>query len=1008
MTIDLDIFKRAGADPKRDEEAREAVRVFRGMLPNLNAYVRMLTKNPKARIELATHDNGSTNGTKIYYRPPLALGKKRTHDRALCDKRDKVTLLQRCSACAIREEILVTIYHEIAHICFDSFMPVTQKDKATIIADAIRASGSKYGKALADRIAKEPSWVVQNYISLASIISEWLPMMTNALEDARVNRELHKARPGTRIMFEADEHRIFNEGFEAIGPDGKAFTCNWNERPLNQQVLIALYAKASGYEYGSWFHESVVAAMDDSVITSLMRQMDTIRSTAGVYQLCFPTLERLRELGFCQLPDDPDLPEEEPDDSGTEGDSDESESGDSEDHSDDESSSDTGDGDESDVPPSENGTDSSDSAGDGDSDEEPDDGSESPGEGVGSDGSAGAPADPSAETGDGDSEGEGGNPLDEPGDDDRDGEGSDGEGSGEDGSSSGSGGESDSDASGEGSGADSEPTDEPGGESELGDGDDDGAGGDDAGEPEVGDTDSEGDSGSSSSGEQGDDEGEGPGESSGGGDGGADGRSDDWSDTGPEASDESAGITGTGDIDGSPVEEASHEGPGDGHGTGAESAVPGDSSTATGSEHRDDSDDELAGDGPDDSVEGDGASDGPGLEDAGLPSDEHADGDESIPEDGSESDDTIDTGESTGGVEVIENEKNDDLPMGTPEECRQGVEIFGHHDEEEKPKSVLEEEAKDDNAVKVAIVQGLYFETPSREIYGVRIHHKGSPVMVQGINMSEAFDHGRWGAALSKSQAGIKCDMEIGEEVLGPALQRMRVTFADNRRGKQVTNLKAGKVNTRVLGKRAHIGDDRLFKKKSMPGKRSYFVVIGIDVSGSTVGTNIVLAKRAAYAQAELCERMGIDFAVYAHSGNMHSPKSGRAEGVDLDIYVIKERQDPWNEERKNILRDLGPDAANLDGHSIEFYRKRLEESNATDKILMYYSDGKMPAENYEEELEILQREIRTFARKKMTLLAVGIRTEDPVEHGLDTVRVDDDADITKVVRHLEKRLVMR
>lgn len=126
---------------------------------------------------------------------------------------------------------------------------------------------------------------------------------------------------------------------------------------------------------------------------------------------------------------------------------------------------------------------------------------------------------------------------------------------------------------------------------------------------------------------------------------------------------------------------------------------------------------------------------------------------------------------------------------------------------------------------------------------------------------------------------------------------------------------------------------------------------------------------------------------------------------MDLDIYIIKEHNQPWNDEVKIALREIGPDNCNLDGHTLEYYRKYIERRPETDKIILYYTDGKMPAENHDEELVILQREIKVCKRKNITLLGVGIRTDSPVRHGLDTVQVDTDEDIVKVVRHLEKRL---
>jgi hypothetical protein len=106
-----------------------------------------------------------------------------------------------------------------------------------------------------------------------------------------------------------------------------------------------------------------------------------------------------------------------------------------------------------------------------------------------------------------------------------------------------------------------------------------------------------------------------------------------------------------------------------------------------------------------------------------------------------------------------------------------------------------------------------------------------------------------------------------------------------------------------------------------------------------------------------------------------------------------------------NRLSAIGPSAANLDGHALEYLRKRADESDATDKIILYYSDGKMPQENFTEELEVLQREIKMCRQKNYTLLGVGIRTDSPARHGLDTVEVHEDSDLVKVVQHLGKRL---
>ena len=216
---------------------------------------------------------------------------------------------------------------------------------------------------------------------------------------------------------------------------------------------------------------------------------------------------------------------------------------------------------------------------------------------------------------------------------------------------------------------------------------------------------------------------------------------------------------------------------------------------------------------------------------------------------------------------------------------------------------------------------------------------------------------------------------------------------------------KTGKVDARVLGKRAHSNDPRLFKQKILPGKKDYFVLLMLDVSGSNIGESIILLKKAAFAQATLLDRLGIKFAVVAHSAYLHDPSYGRGYGNDMDIYWIKKPDERWTPEVQQNLLLIGPDAYNLDGHALEFGRKMLATRPENDKVLLYYSDGKMPAENHDEELEILQREIKRCRSKRYILLGVGIRTDSPRQHGLETVQVDSTEDVPKVIKVLEKHL---
>src|SRR5699024_9655460 len=92
------------------DRAERAVKVFHSMRPGLTGYARALTGNPKVTVELSTSGGGYTNGTTIFFRPPITLGDPVEHRRDVCDKRgDDRQLL--CRACRARPEVMAVIYH---------------------------------------------------------------------------------------------------------------------------------------------------------------------------------------------------------------------------------------------------------------------------------------------------------------------------------------------------------------------------------------------------------------------------------------------------------------------------------------------------------------------------------------------------------------------------------------------------------------------------------------------------------------------------------------------------------------------------------------------------------------------------------------------------------------------------------------------------------------------------------------------------------------------------------
>lgn len=951
------ILFNAGADPERDERARRAVKAFRAMQPTLTSYAKIMTKRSDVRVELATSSTPATDDKKIYYRPPIELGDNLQHDRPKCDKRDE-NLQQICPACAAREKVLINIYHEIGHIAKGTFQEPTAGEVAQALEAAIAESGSAYAEKVKARFDAAPSYVKRHLTGISGLVNEYLPFLLNALEDARVDREMYKARKGLKSMFDADVWRAFEKGVEHA--DGELHS--WRDSPQNSQVMVGAYCLAAGYDVTGWFIPPVEEALRDEKLVDLLRKIETVRSISGSYQLAFSVLMRLRELGFCGTPNDPD-PEPQRQDQG----GDEPQENQEPEEGDDDGSQEADSGGTGQGSSDQSSEDSGDEQGEGSGDREPEEGE---GSQRGDDGSR--PDDhqegPEEEEVDGTSEGS---------NDEADGSevGDDSEAGSE------SGDESSDDASSEGDeGQQSDPTQDDSSESRS----DDSTG--EEGESDEADSDTgsgatqEGDGDEPSSGtepEGGSDHDSGDMEGEGGGTSGSD---EGAGEAGAEESEPDSGDE-SGDVRDSSDQAESSEGDNEGvpsehDGMDAQPDGKPDSG-AEGNTDRDERD-----------VQGD-------LDEGETPE----------PDTSADAGEPVDLGadQGLGGVQIIEDEKYDHIPMGEPDDLKDLMHLV--HPEPEHRPTTIEEEANEE-AVDRAIIQGLYFETPSRNIYGVREHFYDAPVIESGVNMSRSWERYRDMPLSERVRRGMEVDLEPSESILGPALLRARIAFADNKRGEHLRHRKAGKVDSRVLGKRASLGDDRLFKKKILPGKKDYFVLIGMDVSGSTNGVNIALEKKAVMAQATLLDRMGIPFAIFAHTGDHHDPFSGRAYGLDLDIYHVKDVGDPWDSKVRSHLEDIGPSACNLDGHTLEFYRKQLDAHSASNKIILYYTDGKMPAENHDEELEILQREIRYCRAKNYTLLGIGIRTDSPVRHGLDTVQVDEDADLSKVIEHLEKRLV--
>jgi hypothetical protein len=773
------------------ERATRALEHFYRIRPNLEALVRVFTQNKDA-VVLPTGGASATDGKAVWVRVNIEWGDRYRHDPEKCDKRDARDQLL-CSACLRDEGILVPLFHEIAHIIYDSFEKMSDADKQDAIEQTL-AEAERFGikgKRLDGIRSAMSKRLPESYVEAAARISPYLHPILNSLEDARVNALTMEARRGMRVMFGARAVRIFEQGIEEA--DGSIRF--WRDAPLNAQAIIGLFCEASGYDWAGWFEDAVEEALNDDRLKQLVSNSVSSGSAAGVYRYGFPILERLRELGFCRVPDEPDDDEEEEVD---EGDASQGGSGEGSPPSFAFETDDADDPDAKEQEPQQSGSESGDGQGDGTADDDDTD-----------DGADGA------------------------------------------------------------DGADSTSQD-------------------DADEPNEAD--------------------------------------------------------GTGD---------------------------------TGDDAEDDTDDRGASDGADD-------------EDADA--DEESEGGSDTEED--EGDDAGD--ESGGSNEGSSQVGGDTTPepqpeMGTPDEVIRFIKTFGEHEDEDEDDHDEDEPEEDvDEEIERAIVQHRDFDEPSLHVHETRVLDEGKSLPYRPILYRNEFDV-----------------VPLGEPVIQRSLGKLRKAFSENRKSSERRNLKSGRLDAKVLGRRIPTGDDRLYKKRKRPGKRDYFVVIGVDVSGSTVqGRRLSNIKSAAFAQAELLSRVGVDFEIWAHTADqMREDAPGGDRWMLTDVYRIKSVNERWNSETKERLSKLQPSGYNLDGHTFEFYRKRLDKSRATDRLLMYYTDGDMPYANFKEELRILQRELRICKRRGYEVVGVGFQTDSPKAHGLDTVRIDGIQDVPKVVDELYRRL---
>ena len=894
------------------------------------------------RVRVRASKVTQTDGTVIEIRPPLALAQRIEHKRDLCDKRDSDKQLM-CFACARQDDIWRKLHHELAHIIGNSmeFPNGTGLGRMMTLVDEYHPVG------VCDHGMQMKADILasKSYVEASAKFSPYLHHIVQCLEDARIDSHMISVKPGLRTQFYASTWSTFTYGVETDEGHEAFF---WRDAPVNAQAVIGLMLIGSGYRVEEgWLRDEVRLLMEDEELRAITKgagHWESVHITAGKAVSAF---RRLIEVGlFADVPRCTPKQEEPPSlkKPGEEGEK----------------------SDERDEP-AEGERDESQS----DQESDDDSGDTSSDDADASDGEPGSSEDAGDPTGDG-SAGDGassgafGNDFENPDDraDGDDQQGGDSDGQSEGASVPGGDGDDESDSSGR--------------DADESDNEDDSDSAPAAGDDQAEADDATADEGSPVTGE---DEGE-------AGDQGDQEQRDPASGTAPVDGDEDA-----------PDERGDDSGESPSQGEGDIGSDPGGSGDGDGAE-------------VDDVIEG--TTDDTGSEDSGA----HEDSADEVGGSDEASDDYLTEFEEPDDEplgESVWDQENDpsqavrSIPIeefGTVEEVSEKLEQGNPHEHVDEAEEVDSEPGYTDEEILVAanaaldeaIGQAGYFDRASTGVGGVREYEYGKNPFRWGTDY--------WYKPKPK-------EFTPAESVIGKALMKARAVFADNARAKRERNLRSGKINGRALGRRAPLQDDRLFQRKTLPGKKEYIVGITLDCSGSTEDNfRMERIKRAAFAKAELLARLGVEFYITAHTGGKEefwTHDYYRAMAMehleDVMILWIKRPGEPWNDKTRDRLAALTPLANNFDGHTLEFHRKLLQSRRESDKVLLYYTDGAMPAANYQEERPLLEEEIVTCKKLGITLGAVGINTDSPKEYGFETVRVDSDDDLIKVVNLLERML---
>ncbi|MEO9497652.1 MAG: hypothetical protein ABJG42_24475 [Vibrio splendidus] len=236
---------------------------------------------------------------------------------------------------------------------------------------------------------------------------------------------------------------------------------------------------------------------------------------------------------------------------------------------------------------------------------------------------------------------------------------------------------------------------------------------------------------------------------------------------------------------------------------------------------------------------------------------------------------------------------------------------------------------------------------------------------------------------------------------------------------------KRGRINSGALTRLLN-NDARVFRTREETKTKDVAVSLLIDCSGSMGGNRIHTATEAAWALAEVLNKLGITFEVLGfttqHSGRVEGGAKildeMRSSGMDFDrlepiyIPIFKAFNERFGIEPKRRMASITKKhflMNNVDGESLQYAAERLRRQKEPGKTLIVLSDGQPAAHGNAHRLRMhLKSVVRNLEKEGINTVGIGIQTRSVCEYFKKSVVLNRVEDLPTEVMHQLRDAIMQ